>query len=208
MIYMVLGVIIGARLFEFTFYIPKVFFSDPLEFFRVWHGGMSYHGGLAGALIGGWFYTRKYKIKYYALGDIVILPALFFLAIGRLANYINGEIWGTITNSSFCVNYSQSQYIANPPEGCRYPYQIFASIKNFVVFGFTYYLSKLKLKPGLVMWWGILSYNALRFFVDFTRAQKLIIFNLGMGQLLSLFFSALSIYFIIKINKRHNSSKK
>lgn len=210
MIYMVIGVIIGARLFEFIFYIPEVFFSDPLEFFRVWHGGMSYHGGLAGALIGGIFFTKKYKIKYYDLADIVILPPLFFLVIGRMANYINGEIWGTITNNAFCIDYSQSQYVINPPEGCRHPYQIYAAIKNFVVFAFAFYLSKLKLKPGLVLWWSLLMYNGLRFFVDFVREQKLILFGLGMGQLLSLFFSAISIYFIIKINKKHkkNTDKK
>ena len=160
---------------------------------------MSYHGGLAGALVAGLVFSKKYKVKFEKMGDVVIIPALFFLAIGRIANFINGELPGKVTSVSWCV-------VFKGYEGCRHPYVLYASIKNFVVFGIALYLKKLKLKDGLVLWWSILLYNALRFFVDFYKDAPNLI-GLHMGQFLCIAFIALSVYFIVRINKKKSSSK-
>jgi len=199
-LYLIIGVVLGARIFEFLFYSPQAFLHDPLEFFRVWDGGMSYHGGLAGALVAGWWFSKRHKVNFEKIGDVTIIPALFFLAIGRIANFINGELPGKVTNVSWCVVFPGY-------EGCRHPYVLYASLKNFIVFGVALFLKKLRLKDGLLLWWSVLLYNALRFFVDFTKDAPTFI-GLHMGQFLCIAFTALSVYFILKINKKKASSSK
>ena len=191
LLYMIIGIIFGARLFEFVFYSPGVLFSDPLEFFRVWNGGMSYHGGLAGALVSGYIFTRKKKIDFNKTGDMIIIPSLFFVAIGRIANFINGELPGKVSGVSWCVVFPGY-------EGCRHPYVLYESLKNFVVFGIALFMKNLKLKDGLLLWWSVLLYNALRFFVEFYKDSSTFL-GLGTGHYLCLAFSAVAIYFIVKI---------
>ena len=199
MIYFIIGGIIGARLLDFIFYNPGILFNDPLEFFRVWHGGMSIHGGVIGAAIAALLFTKKYKVKFYKLADITAIPLMLFLGIGRIANFINGELWGTLSNSALCIDYSKSQYILNPPIGCRYPYQIFASLKNFAVAGIMLIVTGTKkLKDGLLFWYSILLYSIGRFLLDFVREDPRLL-GISMGQLLCVIFAIVSIYFIIKI---------
>ena len=202
MIYFIIGGILGARLFEFLFYIPGTLLANPLEFFMIWHGGMSIHGGIVGGMIAAYMFTKKNKISFYKLADLAAIPLLFFLAIGRLANFINGELWGTISsNTATCIDYTKSQFITNPPTGCRYPYQIYASLKNLVVgVGLIFIKNYSKLKEGLLFWWALFLYNILRFLVDFVREEPRLL-GITMGQTLSFVFAAVSIYFIIKMNK-------
>jgi phosphatidylglycerol:prolipoprotein diacylglycerol transferase len=201
MIYLIVGVLLGARLFEFLFYIPNVFLSDPLEFFRIWNGGMSYHGGLFGAIVAGLIFTKKYKIKFYRLADLLIIPAMFFVAVGRIANFINGEIPGTRSGVSWCV-------VFPGVEGCRHPYVLYESLKNFFVFGIALYLKQLKafkIKEGLLFWWTLLLYNGLRFVVDFVRDEPRLL-GFTMGQALSFVFALVCVYFIFKISKKSSNS--
>lgn len=208
MIYLVIGSIVGARVLEFVFYNPQILFSNPLELFRVWNGGMSIHGGIIGAFVATAIFTRKNKVSFHALADVFILPLLVFLGIGRVANFINGELWGTVSNSAVCIDYSHSQYVINPPAGCRHPYQLYASLKNFFAAAVVAVLkTKSELKEGLLFWWGILLYSSLRFVVDFVRDEPRWL-GISTGQWLSLVFTIVAIVFIVKLGKTQKVYKE
>ena len=119
--YEIIGIVLGARLayvivYNFAFYI-----RNPFEIFAVWHGGLSFHGGLAGGILALFMFCRKKRIHFYDLADIIVLPVALGLALGRIGNFINGELYGRITDAPWCIDYSKNQYIADIPEGCRHP---------------------------------------------------------------------------------------
>lgn len=213
MIYLMLGSIIGARILDFLFFNTLIIFTDPLEILRIWHGGMSIHGGIIGATFASYVFSRKHKAKFHELADNIIIPLMVFLGIGRIANFINGELWGTHSAGRFCVDYSQNQYI-NPPEGCRHPYTIYESLKNFataiILLGIK---AKAKLKTGLLFWSGIFLYNFFRFFIDFYRdgGEPRLLLGLTMTQYLCIIFviiSSISIYLLRKEEKEEKEKKK
>ncbi len=198
MLYLLAGVILGARIFTFIFYSPGVLLSNPLELFMVWHGGMSFHGGLIGAIIAILLFSRKYKIRFYSLADLMALPAFFFLALGRIANFINGELPGTRSDAPWCVVFPGF-------DGCRHPYQLYAAAKDFFLTGALYFVSKTwKLKEGLLFWYFVLLYNSTRFFLDFLRdpAGEAILLGISTGQYLSLAFTVIAVYFIYKLKAK------
>ena len=203
MIYLIVGSILGARILDFIFFYPSIIINDPMQLLRIWEGGMSIHGGLIGAVIAGYIFTKKYKVSFMKLADKSMLPLMIMLSVGRIANYINGELWGRVTENTFCVNYEQSQYITNPPEGCRQPYQLYASAKNFAVAIITWLMLRSnRLKDGTVFFSSIAIYSIGRFLVDFTRAPSTngdwLGIGIPMGQILSLIFFIISVYFLIK----------
>jgi len=202
MIWFIIGGILGARIFEFLFYVPSTLLTSPLEFFMLWHGGMSIHGGIVGGMLAAYLFTKKHKINFYKLADLAAIPLLFFLAIGRLANFVNGELWGTLSNNTTtCIDYTKSQFINNAPEGCRHPYQIYASLKNFVVAISLIFIKQYsKLKDGLLFWWAMFLYNALRFIVDFVREEPRLL-GITMGQALCFVFALVSLYFIVRLSR-------
>ena len=96
------GVVLGARLLYVLFYNPMYYLSHPAEIIAIWHGGLSFHGGLVGALLASYLYCKKHKFSFLALGDIVALPLAFSLFLGRIGNFINGELVGRVTNLPWC----------------------------------------------------------------------------------------------------------
>ena len=97
--YLIIGVIIGGRLGHVLFWEPMYYLANPLKIFFVWEGGMAFHGGLIGAILAGWYFTNKKSIKskitFLKIADIVSIAAMFAWVLGRLANFINGELWVT-----------------------------------------------------------------------------------------------------------------
>ena len=200
-IYLVLGAIIGARLLLFVFYQPATFFTDPLEVLMIWHGGMSFHGGLVGAVVAGLLFCRKYKIRFYQLGDFLVLPLAFFLFIGRLANFVNGELVGTRTNLPWCVVFPDY-------DGCRHPSQLYEALKNLVIFFVLLFLyTKKKLKEGVVFWSFVLMYGVMRFIITFWREDPRFL-GLSGGQYLSLIMAIVAIVmlFVITRNKKNKDN--
>jgi len=177
--YLMLGVVIGSRLFEVIVWNPAYYLANPLKILFVWEGGMAFHGGFIGILVAGYFYKRKNpKINALQIADILSIPALIALALGRVANFINAELWGTVSNLPWCVKFPDV-------EGCRHPVQIYSAIKRFVVVGL---LAILFLKPrkhgfiflNLVLWTGL-----GRFFIDFLRVDVRYL-GLSIGQYASI----------------------
>jgi phosphatidylglycerol:prolipoprotein diacylglycerol transferase len=94
LIAIVLGVMIGGRLGSYLLYHPEQLLSDPLSFFRIWEGGMASHGGFIGVAVAVWLFARKTKVAFLHIGDLIVSTAALGLMLGRLANFINGELWG------------------------------------------------------------------------------------------------------------------
>jgi phosphatidylglycerol:prolipoprotein diacylglycerol transferase len=195
MFYMVLGLILGARIFYFAFYDFASFRANPLEFFMIWHGGMSFHGAFLGVVLVLFWFSKKKGLSFYELADLLVIPAALALFLGRIMNFINGELIGTKTNLPFCIQYPNV-------EGCRHPSQIYEAIKNlFIFFVLLYLYTKKKLAQGLIFWYFVFLYGSLRFLVDFFRDDPRFL-GISTGQYLSLAMALISIYFIYKIKKK------
>ena len=113
----ILGVVIGGRLGYFLFYELENFLSNPLILFRVWEGGMASHGGFLGVAVGALFVARKYKIETLVIWDLLASVTPPGLLLGRLANFINGELWGKISDVSWAVVFPKSV-----PQGIQYAF--------------------------------------------------------------------------------------
>ncbi|MDX8391873.1 MAG: prolipoprotein diacylglyceryl transferase [Mariprofundaceae bacterium] len=96
--WLILGVVIGGRLAYVVFYNGDYYLQHPLEILYVWQGGMSFHGGMLGPVIAGWWYCKRHKLPFLMLADRIFTVAPLGLALGRLGNFINGELWGRVTD--------------------------------------------------------------------------------------------------------------
>ena len=194
--YIMLGVIIGSRLFM-IFWQPEVYLKNPLNLLKIWEGGMSFHGGLVGSIIATYFYCKKKQLNFWRIADLISTPAIFALALGRIANFINGELPGRTTNVSWCVNFKNT----GGGDFCRHPSTLYAAGKRFLIFGWLYYLTlKDEFKPGfiflnLVFWEGL-----GRIIVDFFRENTLH-YHFSLGQWFSLAMVLISLYFFKKYYK-------
>jgi len=103
--YLILGGIVGARLFHILFWEPSYYFAEPLKMLFFWEGGMAFHGGIIGGLIGAWLFHSQKKFKFWKVADLLTIPMIIVFAVGRLANFINGELIGTVTNAKWCVDF-------------------------------------------------------------------------------------------------------
>jgi phosphatidylglycerol:prolipoprotein diacylglycerol transferase len=195
LIYLVVGLIAGARILYFVFYSPLTFVNDPLEIFRLWHGGMSFHGGLIGLAVALLLFSKKFKVGFYDIADNVVIPASIILFFGRIANFINGEAIGTVKNLPFCIQYKDVA-------GCRHPSQIYEALKNLLIFFVLLSVQrKKKLKPGILFWLFVLLYGSLRFLVTFFRDDPRIL-GLSTGQYLCLAMVVCSVVFLYRIKKK------
>jgi len=179
MVYIIFGVLIGARVFEILFYQPGYYFSNPAQMIAYWNGGLSFHGGLVGAIIGGLIYLRKKKIGFYKIADYMVIPAAPALAFGRIANFINGEIYGKITTVPWAVKF-------NGVEGYRHPAQLYESIGMFFTFGLLYKWRNKKYKPGFMFWMFVVLYGGIRFVIEFWKVDENYFLGFPVGQWLSL----------------------
>jgi len=183
--YGALGVILGGRIGYVLFYNLKEFLADPVVLFYIQKGGMSFHGGLIGVMIAMWFFARHHKINYFVVTDFVVPLAPIGLAAGRLGNFINGELWGKVTDVPWGM--------ALTPGGPLYhPSQLY----EFLLEGVTLFiiLQLFTRKPRPVMAASGLfafCYGLFRFSVEFVRMPDVQLGYLAlgwvtMGQILSL----------------------
>ncbi len=183
--YLILGLILGARLGYCLFYNLKVYLQHPLEILAVWHGGMSFHGGLLGVLATSWVYCRKNKISLLDLGDLIIVTAPIGLGLGRLANFINGELYGRITTVPWGMVFPQGGPLP------RHPSQLYeALLEGVVLFVLLWIKKDHKAFPGALIARFLILYGAFRILVEFFREPDVQVgYFLGlltMGQILSI----------------------
>lgn len=190
LLWLIVGMLIGARTFHFLFYqgIPQ----SILEFFAVWQGGMSFHGALLGLGIAGWWWAKRNNKNFWELADISSIVAAFFLALGRIANFTNSEIIGQVSTTPWCVEFPNAPNVADATgiplnEECRHPTQIYAMIKNLFLGTVLLLLWKKKrYAHGFVFWSFVTLYGILRFTVQFWRTDAVVAFGLQWGHYLSL----------------------
>jgi phosphatidylglycerol:prolipoprotein diacylglycerol transferase len=180
-----LGVILGGRLGYILFYNLPFYLAHPMKLFAVWEGGMSFHGGLIGATLAGLYFIRKHKLRFYPLADVCFLAAPVGLGLGRIGNFINGELYGRVTDSPLGMIFPGG---GNLP---RHPSQLYEACLEGPVMLLIMYIITLKVKrDGVVFWSFIALYGLFRFLVEFARepdAQIGYLFGtFSMGQLLSL----------------------
>jgi phosphatidylglycerol:prolipoprotein diacylglycerol transferase len=206
--YLFVGIMIGAILGAVFFYNPEFYLSNPLEILMVWHGGMSIHGGLIGCVIAGLLFCKFKKINPLVLSDYLIIPAILGLSFGRIGNFLNGELWGRVTDFKICIDYSQNEFITNPPHGCRHASQIYAALKNLAIFVFLFTLYKrLKSrKPGTIFFAFLICYGVLRSLHELVREPSWVYMNLTAGQWLSIplvIIGVLGLAFLYRANTKH-----
>ncbi len=186
--YIGLGAILGARVFHVLFWGFSYYLANPLDLFAVWKGGMSFHGGVVGIALATYLYAKKKKINIAQLADMITLPILVTLILGRIANFFNHELYGTVTNLPWCVQF-------NNVDGCRHPYQLYASLKWLIVL--LILLPLKNKKHGFIFWMFLLLTSIGRLVLDFVRVDT-IYGGLKMGQWLSIGAILLSGYVLIK----------
>lgn len=202
----ILGVILGGRLGYVVFYKPAFYAANPLEILMVWQGGMSFHGGFLGVIVATWLYTRKRKISFLAFTDLLAIVAPIGLFFGRIANFINGELFGRTTDVPWAVVFPHGG-----PVG-RHPSQIYeALLEGALLFVVMLILRHFKMhqKPGFLTGTFLLGYAAARAFVELFRQPDahlgFLVGGLTMGQILSIPMIVIGLAFIAWTYK-HNKS--
>ena len=176
--FVMLGVILGARLGYVLFYDLAEYIRDPLEIFRVWNGGMSFHGGLLGVLGAFWYFSRTREKPFLDVADFIapLVPqGLFF---GRMGNFINGELWGKPSDLPWAMVF---------PSGgpwARHPSQLYeALLEGVALFVILWLFSSRKRRPGAVAGLFALLYGIFRFGVEFVRVPDVQLGYLAFGWL-------------------------
>jgi len=183
--YLVIGVIAGGRLGYVLFYNLPFYLANPLEIFAVWRGGMSFHGGLIGASLMGWWFTKKHGLSFYRLADLCVVAVPIGLGLGRIGNFINGELYGRPTNVPWAVVFPQGGPVP------RHPSQLYeAFLEGVVLFVVLLWLSERVQTEGVLLWTFIGGYGVARFLVEFFREPDpqlgFVLGPFSMGQILSL----------------------
>jgi len=182
--YLILGLIIGARLGYVCFYNLSFYIENPLEVFVLWHGGMSFHGGLIGTFIAGYIVVRRKGIDFLTMLDIITPTVPLGLFFGRLGNFINGELFGKPSDMPWAMVFPQG---GNIP---RHPSQLYeAFFEGLVLFIVLWLYKERKKREGDVFALFLMLYGAFRFFCEFFREpDSQVGYILGivtMGQILS-----------------------
>jgi len=204
-IFLILGVVIGARLFEvfgwsFTSGNPFYYLRSPWKILAVWEGGMSLHGGIIGIVLVGYWYCKKKKLNLARMADLLVIPGIFVLALGRIANFINAELVGTITNVRWCFKFPRF-------ESCRHPVQLYAAAGRTLLGGYLLLINRKNHKNGFLFWIFITLMGIGRFFCDFVREDPRFL-TLSFGQYLSIITAIIGIVVLIKYYKKDLNIKK
>lgn len=196
--YLIIGIILGGRLGYVLFYNLNYYLENPIEIIMIWNGGMSFHGGLIGVIISTIIFCRKNKTDAYVFLDLISLVAPIGLFFGRIANFINSELYGKATNVFWSVKFINIDNIS------RHPSQIYeAFFEGIILFVILNYLVKKDIlkQPGVISAIFLILYSSLRFILEFYREPDLhigyLVFQLTMGQLISIIFFILGIFLYI-----------
>ncbi len=199
-IYLSLGLLLGARALFVVYYNPAYYLKNPLEIFFFWQGGMSFHGGLIGIMLAGYFLCKKYSIPFLKIADIISFTAPLFLFLGRIANFLNNELPGKITNVPWCINILGY-------EGCRHPTTLYDAIKNLFIFAILLKLSKKNHQPGILFLTLIFTYSLGRLIIDFWRDYPSTFLGISSGQYLNLITLIISGVFLLKLATKKQKCK-
>ena len=196
--YLILGIIVGGRLGYVLFYNFNYYSNNLFDIFKIWQGGMSFHGGLLGVIIVSIWFAKKNNQNTFIYLDIVSLVSPIGIFFGRIANFINSELYGIETNLPWAVKFIQVDNLS------RHPSQLYeAFFEGFILFLILlFFRNKSFAKtPGFISGLFLIFYSIFRFIIEFFRVPDeqlgYLLFNLSMGQIISFIFFSIGIYLII-----------
>lgn len=200
--YLILALIIGARLGYILFYDLTAYLRAPLEIFAVWHGGMSFHGGLIGLLLVALLFSWKNKKSFWKIADLFIVTAPIGLGLGRIGNFINGELFGRVTQVPWGMIFPHGGPLP------RHPSQLYESmLEGWVLFFVLWYCKDKKFSNGMLLTIFLFLYGGFRFLLEFFRepdVQLGFIFGpFTMGQVLSTFMIGGGIFLFFYLPKKN-----
>ncbi len=187
--YLIVGIILGGRIGYIFFYNLSYYFQNPIEIFMIWNGGMSFHGGLVGVVVVTLIFSKKHRLNHFIFLDLVALAAPIGIFFGRVANFINSELYGRETDVPWSVKFVMIDNVK------RHPSQIYEAIfEGIILFLLLSNLSKknsLK-NPGVISGIFLIFYSLFRFLIEFFRNPDpqigYMTLNLTMGQYISVVF--------------------
>ena len=197
--YVIVGVIIGGRLGYVIFYNFEYYINNPLEILMIWTGGMSFHGGVLGVIISTYLFCKKNKLSTFYFLDLISLSAPIGIFLGRIANFINSELYGTRTDFFLAVIFEKVDTVSRHPSQLYEAF--FEGIILFILLNFIYkkYINH---KPGVVSALFLIFYSVFRFIIEFTREPDahlgLVFMELSQGQVISILFFVVGLM-ILKI---------
>ena len=199
-IWSILGVIIGGRIGYVLFYQTSYLFTNPIYILKIWTGGMSFHGGLIGIIISIYFFCRKNNIQFFYLSDLVSIVAPIGLFLGRIANFINNELYGKVTNFPFAIIYPEIDFQPRHPSQLYEAF--FEGIILFIILFIYFYKTKSEPTIGKISGLFLILYSIFRILIEFLREPDShigLIFNIfSMGQILSIPLLIIGIMFFKK----------
>lgn len=224
-LYVMAGVIVGGRLGYFLLYEPGDFFSNPFVLFAVWEGGMASHGGFAGVFLAVLLYARRNRLSPFAIGDLVVTVAPPGLFLGRIANFINGQLWGKVSEVSWAVVFPKSAPPGTPVELIppRHPSQLYeAFLEGLVLFLYMQArfwgtrrrhaaagTSTAFIRPGQLVAEFLIAYSLLRCAGEFYREpDAALLFGLSRGTFYSLFLLVFGVGMLVFLRRRPLTSGK
>lgn len=196
-----IGVILGGRTGYMVFYNLKVLLADPLSFFRIWDGGMSFHGGLLGVILAMFLLARRWNLRFFEVSDFVAPLVPIGLFAGRIGNFINAELWGRQTDVWWGVIFPN---VDNVP---RHPSQLYqACLEGVVLFVLLHFYRKTSPPVGAISGLFLVGYGIARITVEFVREPDAHIGYLAggitQGQLLSIPMVVLGLFFMWSAYKK------
>jgi phosphatidylglycerol:prolipoprotein diacylglycerol transferase len=214
--YAALGIILGGRMGYVLFYNLPFYLQHPIDILKLWDGGMSFHGGVIGTSLGILYLARKEKLPWLRIHDYVACCVPFGLFFGRLANFVNQELWGAETNVPWAVRFVETTVYGPALGPPRHPSQLYeAGLEGIVLFAilwFMFWRTKARYEPGKLVGAFILFYGLFRFGIEFIREpdSQLAAFaqatGLHMGQWLTVPMILGGIYLMATAKKRRTAS--
>ena len=202
--YLIIGIILGGRIGYIVFYNFSYYLDNFLDIFKIWQGGMSFHGGLLGVIVSSYIFAKKNNQNLFFYLDQVSLVAPIGIFFGRLANFINSELYGTVSDVPWSVIFIKVDNLS------RHPSQLYEAIlEGLILFIILIYFTNKNYlnKPGLISGLFLIFYSIFRFFIEFFRVPDeqigYLILSLTLGQIISLVFATIgmAIFYLKNENK-------
>ena len=197
-IFVAAGVLLGGRLVEVIFYEWAYYGAHPLHMFAVWLGGMSTHGILLGGTLGLWLFCRVYGKSFLAVADEMVIPAALIMGLGRIGNFIDGQIVGSLTDVWWAVKFPDV-------DGFRHPVVLYDGLKNLLLIPLLLFMRYLRPPRGVLLGTFLVGYGFLRIFIDFFREYRSELFGLPPGQEFNLGMTLVGVSLIIWAYRRKHA---
>ena len=197
--YLIIGIIVGGRVGYILIYNLDYYLANISEILMIWKGGMSFHGGLVGIVVSTFIYSKKNNVNAFIFLDLIALVAPMGIFLGRISNFINSELYGKESDIFWSVKFLAVDEIY------RHPSQIYEAIfEGIVLFLILNYLYRKKffISPGVISSIFLILYSFFRIIIEYFREPDIqlgyLIFNLTMGQIVSIIFLIFGIYLFFK----------